>query len=298
MFALSSIHSAVHQPEDDKTFPAIPEPSSSSSSFSWRPAAEEDDASVYHDVLSDCSEDHTSDEDRESVGGTIIASLSSKEVLRNIEFSRFDARPLAGPSSAWKTHPVEVSEAPLEEVATIKSDTLSFTPTMAELALSAQIPAQQHTPRNSAVPATTKASSHHHPTPSEAFAVSTLGISDVQPDRVACPFCDREKDLQWRLTREEQKSQDLTLSGYRARFVFIATIVTVLVAIFSFILGKLVSDFQSEKVIKQYMAQCNAMRTQNQEEEMYWRLVTAAFSAMINALAGPAANFVLNGGKQ
>jgi hypothetical protein len=286
-----SKHKSAQRQDDMNNNELEAAPSLSSSSSSWRPAGEVEDASVYHDVSSDYDDDSLMGDDRESCGGTVLASLSSKDVRRNIEATLADSRPLEQPPRQGKRHPTELNKTSLHEIATIQSDVLSFTPTMAELALSSKY-SQQQQQQQQEEDQSTDSSSQRCSTSHEFIPIPTFGIREVQPDRVACPFCDREKDLEWRLNKEREQSRELQLSGYRTQFVLVATIVTFVVAIFSFFLGKLVSDFQHEKAMNQVMAQCNAIMSQNQEEEMYWKLVTAAFSAIINAAAGPAANFI------
>jgi hypothetical protein len=124
--------------------------------------------------------------------------------------------------------------------------------------------------------------------------MSTFGITDIQPERVACPFCDHEKDLQWRLSKERGELKDLRLSEYKVKALLFALVLSVI----SFFIGKAVSDIQSEKIMSQYMQQCNELMHQKDDEDLYWKLVTAAFSAMIHGIAGPLANFVLGNAAQ
>jgi hypothetical protein len=253
--------------------------------------------SIYHDVCTESTADIMEQDDAVSCSGTILASLSSKEVSQNLAAG---LRPAGAPlavadlPSIPGMHPLSRRRNLLSEVATISSDVLSFTPTMAEMVLSRREtkPPDENSNR---VP-----SEHYHQdtcTGDDRTTVSAFGIQTVQPERVACPFCYREKDLQWQLTREREQSIELKVAEHQSRIILVATVLSFLVAIGAFFLGKMISDREGEKAMAQYKAQCSDMIAQKEGDELYWKLVNAAFSAMVNAVAGPLANFVLGTGK-
>ena len=302
MFLFSSVGSLTshqaHQAETEADGDGhLETPADLSASISDAPSTTDDASrtlSAYHanaianDGHSINSEDNS---DTISYGGTIIASLSSRDVARNLTASRTAISQQQPPRMEGTTpHPLTETTHRLSEVETVRSDALSFTPTMAEQAGSLlQHDTTQHTSNQSL--ASEQSSSRRSTTESQ---VPTIGI---QPEFcIACPFCDREKDLQWRLTQEREQSHDLKVSEHRTRFLLGATIVMGVVAVISFFVGKAVSDMQSQEVISHYMAQCNDMISQKDEEELYWKIVTAAFTAMVNAMAGPLANIMLGAG--
>lgn len=253
-----------------------------------------------------------------SYGGTIIASLSSREVAQNLRASRAattEERPRMTDDTTHHLPAIDTHDRTqdrlLPDMATVRSDALSFTPTMAEHALSLQLDTVAQRTTTSVVlskgdgPNSTTESSYRPLSTTESPSPTIGGgecgdagnNSQMQPAFcIACPFCDREKDLQWRLTQEQVQIKDLRLSEHRTRFLLGAIIAMSVVAVVSFFIGKTVSDMQSQEVLSQYMTQCNDMVSHRDEEELYWKLVTAAFSAMVHAVAGPLATVVLGGG--
>ena len=296
------------------------------------PSSSSDDASstdlsAYQNVHSESNYHHSSrmleDDDYSdalSYGGTIIASLSSREVAHNLRASSAAAAAATEERPRRKgvtTHHLSATETHnrtqdglLPDMATVRSDALSFTPTMAEHALSLQLdtvaqrtttsvlPSEDQRPNSTTESSYRQLSITESPPPTIGGGEGGGGSnnSQVQPAFcIACPFCDREKDLQWRLTQEQEQTKDLKLSEHRTRFLLGAIIAMVVVAVVSFFIGKAVSDMQSQEVLSQYMTQCNDMVSHRDEEELYWKLVTAAFSAVVHAMAGPLANVVLGG---
>jgi hypothetical protein len=251
-----------------------------------------DSGSIFEDALdldSDPnSDDNTSvlfDEDGQSCGGTIIASLSSKEVTQNLIDTM--SRNAGSIPSGTETgpHPSTPTKKMLSEVETVQSEALSFTPTMVEHSLSQQF--HEITQQRQQSPACTSN------VLSEEKVVPTIGITNLQPERVCCPFCDHEKQLQWQLTKEKEKSQGLKISENKTRFILWATVIIFILCTISFFIGKEISDRNSKMLMTQYKNQCRDLLQQREDEEIYWKLVSAAFSATIHGIAGPLANYVL-----
>ena len=225
------------------------------------------------------------DGDGESCGGTIIVSLSSKEVAQNL-IDTVDRNASSIPTGTeTKPHPSTPTQKMLSEVETGQSEALSFTPTMVEHALSQQF--HEITQRRRQSPASSSSVT------SEEEAVPTIGITNLQPERVCCPFCEHEKQLQWRLSKEKEESQGLKISEYKTRFILWATVITFILCTISFFVGKEVSDRNSKMLMAQYKNQCSDLLQQREDDEIYWKLVSAAFSATIHGIAGPLANYVI-----
>lgn len=316
MFLVSSVRSSIASLSGEHDVGVIGEVASSDSASHQSTCTETESASAspYHDAFETLSDEDAdginhnyfrNDDDVASYGGTIIASLSSREVARNLTASMAfaqDGQPL---SPTTGTRVVEKKANEVTDMETIQSDMLSFTPTMAELELSRHL--FEANGDSLTCNDNDELQQHHHrapPSTRRSFPMSSscgsiMGITDLQPERITCPFCDREKDLQWRLSRERKQSQNYKRSENRAWFVLLATVMAFLVGFVSFLAGKAASDIQSERILLEYKNHCNEMVAQKEEDELYWKLVTAAFSAMINAMAGPMSNFVFgaHGGK-
>ncbi|CAB9518978.1 expressed unknown protein [Seminavis robusta] len=312
MFALSSSlgesfssrmdqSTKVQRASNEKT--STTECFTAASSYSDDDSASTSTTSIYHDTF---MEDLTEEDDAQSCGGTILDSLSSKVVRQNVSASARLAAVLCRQQEQTNNsgrgrpqlHVLSGAKIPLSELATVPSDALSFTPTMAEVAMSGLKETKRtHSTRKE------KQSSHYHPDENTVSESGTaFGIQNVQPERVACPFCYRERDLEWKLSKEKKQSQDFVASANQTRVILVATVVCFAMAFGAFFLGKAVSDRQAEKAMAQYVTQCETMvavlsqKAQKEEDELYWRLVSAAFTAMVNAAAGPVANFVIGGG--
>jgi len=261
-----------------------------------------DDTSTTPSAMRDAKNEPSVSDSGESMscGGTIIASLSSREVARNHLASQVASRAFAPQRATEDTnHPCLDRRIRLSDVATISSrDALSFTPTMAEKDFS--LP---ETPKQASLASNAPRQQSLNPRhPGEPFTpsedMSTFDITHLHPDLITCPFCDREKDLRWQLTREQEHSHDFKVAESKTRFLLVAALLMFLVSFISFFIGKTVSDLQSQEVISQYMAQCSEMVSQKDDDELYWKLVNAAFSAMVNAMEGPLANVVLGIGSK
>ena len=223
---------------------------------------------------------------QESFGGTIVASLSSKETKRAV--APVEA---AENRCSEDVHPLHRTRIFLSEVGTVSSDLLSFTPTMAEVALS------RHEARSPILEKDVSVASEDFRQDADSgddnTTESLLGIRTVQPERVACPFCFTEKQLQWELAREKERSNELKVAERKTRIILFVSVLLLLVASVSFSLGKMISDMKAEKAMAQYMAQCSDMIEQKESDELYWKLVHAAFSSIFYAMAGRLANFVV-----